>query len=753
MKKMFKNINYSLLITKLFYTISVIIFLGGLFSVTIVYAVSIAFSRDLPDPTKLVNREVAESTKIYDRNGVLLYSVFEDKDRTFVPIDQMSEDLIHATLATEDAEFYLHNGIDLEGIMRAVYLIVSNIGFQGGSTITQQTVKNSVLEDSSRRMTRKIKEVILSLQVENIYSKDEILEIYLNESPYGGNIYGVEAASKAFFDKSAKDLSLSEAALIAGLPQSPTLYNPLRNPETAKNRQLTVLNHMYQNGWKDKNGNLQKITTEEYEQAKAEPLIFNEIRAEIRAPHFVMYVLAELEEKYGEDLVRNGGLTVKTTLDIEFQEEMEKIVREEVDKVARLRVGNGALVALDVENRGVLAMVGSTNYFDKENDGEFNVAIAQRQPGSTLKPIAYAQGMKLGYTASTVFFDVETCWKQRGAEDYCPVNYDNRFRGPVQLRYALAQSLNMPAVKMIDIVGVENFVNLSKDLGIESLDYDPSRHWLALVLGGEEVKLIDLTNGFASLGDSGVAKDVNPILEITDSNGSYLERNIQLPERQALDPGIAWIISDILSDNDARKAQFGSRSDLYIPEHQVAVKTGTSNDIKDNWTVGYTSDIAIGVWVGNNDNTPMSSVASGVTGASPIWNRAMNLWLKDNPHESFVVPNSIVEYRVGTTTGAKPDDGKEETRKEYFIDNTVPDTLSNIYNRVEICDDGEIKTRTITSYVALKPEWQDRVYSWVNSVYADDEKKRDELLGPDYYNSGNKPEYYDTRNCKKDDDD
>lgn len=750
MKNFFKNLDYPTISLKLVYLISVLMFLGVLFGSLVVYAVFIAFSGNIPDPTKLLNRDVAQSTKIYDRNNKLLYSVYENKDRTFVPIQDISPDIVHATLAAEDAEFYLHDGIDIEGIARAFFLIISGRGFQGGSTITQQTVKNSILEDGTQRITRKIREAVLALQIENTYTKDEILQIYLNESPYGGNIYGVEAASKAFFGKSAKNLTLAESALIAGLPQSPTYYNPLVNPEIAKNRQKTVLKHMHEKGWKDKEGNLNKISDEEYNRALNEPLNYKSIRAEINAPHFVMYVLSLLEEKYGKDIVRNGGLTVKTTLDLDLQNEYQSIVKEEVDKVARLKVGNGALVALDVKNRGVLAMVGSTDYFDETKDGKFNVAIAERQPGSTLKPIVYAAGMKLGYTASTVFYDVKTCWQQRGAKEYCPDNYDGRFRGPVQLRYALAQSLNIPAVKMLDIVGVENFVNLARDLGVISMDYDPSRHWLALVLGGEEIKLVDLTNAFASLGDTGKYKPINPILEIIDSHGNYLEKNIQQAEVQVLDPGIAWIISDILSDNDARKAQFGSRSDLYIPDNKVSVKTGTSNEIKDNWTIGYTSDIAIGVWVGNNDNKPMSQVASGITGASPIWNRAMNYWLKDHRHPDFPKPDDVVEYKVGTTSGARPDDDKEGTRKEYFLSDTVPDVPSSIYKKVEICDDGEIKTRTLTSYVALKPEWQDKVYAWINTVYKDDEKKRDELLGPGYFKS-DKPEYYDTADCKKKD--
>ncbi len=712
-----------------------------------------AFSSTLPSPTQLTNRTIDQSTKIFDRNGELLYSVFSDKDRTLIELSDVSPHLLDATLAIEDSDFYAHQGLDFLGILRSVYINISGQGKQGGSTLTQQVAKNALLT-ADRTFTRKAKDIVLALQIENSYSKDDILQMYLNEVPYGGTTWGAEAAAKTYFGKSARDLTLAEAALIAGLPQRPTYYSPFRDPEAAKNRQLRVLKLMYERGWIDKNGQKKTITEEEYEWAVEEPLKFAQNIGVLNAPHFVMYVLDILTERYGEDLVQSGGLQVKTTLDLSLQREYQKIVNEEVEKAKSLDVGNAGLVAIDPQTREVLSMVGSIDYYSKEIDGQFNVTLGSRQPGSTLKPIIYLSALNQGYTASTVLYDVFTSFKRdQYSSPYEPKNYGGwGFRGPMQLRYALANSVNTTAVKTLDLVGIENMVRTANSLGL-NFKYDPSKHWLAISLGGGEVRLLDLTNTFASLGSGGKYKAVNPILEVRDYKGNVLEREINAGGSQVVDERNVWIISDILSDNAARTPAFGGNSQLNIRGHKVAVKTGTSNDLKDNWTVGYTRDITIGVWVGNNDGTQMNNrLASGLTGAAPIWNRAMMHFLADNPHPEFPKPEGLVDAWVGTLSGMQPYEDKEDRRIEYFVKGTEPKTKSDMFQRVKICRKGDVKDETYTVYKAEKPEWQSYVESWVRGKYKDDEKEMYLHLDPKYEEEKDKDKF-DIDNCDDDDDD
>ena len=713
-----------------------------------------AFSSTLPSPTKLTNRQIEESTKIFDKNGILLYSVFQDKDRTFVKLGDVTPYLLNATLAAEDADFYLHEGIDPLGIARSVFVTLTGRGKQGGSTLTQQVAKNALLT-SERTISRKIKDVVLALQIEKNYSKDEILQIYLNEVPYGGTTWGAEAASKSVFGIGASDLTLAQAALIAGLPQRPTYYSPFNDPEIAKNRQKYVLKLMHERGWVDRDGVHRKISDEEYEQAIEEPLVYSKLFSSIRAPHFVMYVLQLLRDKYGDETVDSGGLKVTTSLDINLQEELQTIVKDEVTKAESLNLSNAGLIALEPKTRQILAMVGSIDYFSTDIGGQFNVTTGRRQPGSSLKPFTYLTGLTQGYTASTLLYDVYTEFPIKDdptQKPYKPQNYGSwGFRGPIQVRYALANSVNSVAVKMLDLVGIPNMVKLANDLGVKSLEYNPTKIGLSIALGGGEVSLIDLTNGYASLADGGYAKDPVAILEITDTNGKVLEKDVNFEGRQVVDPGAVWVITDILSDNNARTPAFGPRSQLYIPGNdKVAVKTGTSNDLKDNWTLGFTHDIAIGVWVGNNNGTPMNArLASGLTGAAPIWHRAISYYLKDHPNPEFPKPDGVVDAWVGTLSGMVQYEDKEDRRVEYFVEGTEPKSKSDIFQRVKICDDGKVKDKLYVVYIAEKPEWQKWVDSWIDNKYKDDSDSIYTYKGPSY-EKDKKPEKFDLENCKKD---
>ena len=728
--------------------------LGSIMASLLGIFVFTAFSSTLPSPTKLTNRSVEQSTRIFDRNNELLYSVYDNKNRTLVTLSDVSPYLINATLAAEDADFYKHQGIDLFGIARSVFITLTTKGKQGGSTLTQQVAKNALLS-TERTLTRKVKDIVLALQIENSYSKDEILQLYLNEVPYGGTTWGIEAASKTYFAKGAKDVNLAEAALLAGLPQRPSYYSPFRDPEVAKNRQRKVLQLMHERGWLNSSGERQFLSDEEYNAALEVPLEYAPNISIFKAPHFVQEVLTLLKERYGEDMVDNGGLAVKTTLDFKLYQEYQTILQEEVEKSKSLGFSNAGLVAIEPESREVLAMIGSKDYFAKDIDGQFNVTKGLRQPGSALKPFTYLTGLVRGFTAASVLYDVSTQFPQgEGLEPYAPENYGNwGYRGPMQVRYALANSVNTSAVKMLDLVGIPNMVKVANDLGIKSLEYDPSKHGLALTLGGGEVTLLDLTNGYASLASGGESKDPIYILEVKDHQGNVLERQLGHPGKQVVDERAIWIISDILTDNNARAAAFGTRSQLYIPGNKVGVKTGTTNDLKDNWTVGFTRDLAVGVWVGNNDGKPMNiRLASGLTGAAPIWNKAMNSFLKDHPHPEFPRPDGVVDSWVGRLSGMVPYEDKEERRVEYFIEGTQPKSKSEIFQRVKICKDDKIKDKLYIVYETQKEEWQGFLTDWIKNKYKDDEDNLFKYLGPEY-EKDKKSDRFDLDDCGDDDDD
>jgi 1A family penicillin-binding protein len=681
------------------------------------------YSRDLPSPDSLIERDVELSTKIYDRNGELLYDVHGEKDRVLVKLDDVPPYLKEATIAIEDKNFYQHKGFDLTGILRNFKFVVTGRPIAGGSTLTQQLIKNALLTPE-RTITRKIKELVLALQIERKYSKDQILQMYLNEVPYGGQAWGIEAAAQMYFGKSAKDLNLAESAMLAGLPAAPTRFSPYNDPDAAKWRQEQVLRRMVEDG---------KITPEEADFAKEQKLNLRPLGTNIRAAHFVMYVRQILSERYGPKIVEEGGLKVTTTLDIHMQEQAEKIVYEEVNKAARLSVGNGALLAMDPKTGQILTMVGSKDYFDASTDGNVNVTLRPRQPGSSIKPITYVTAFKQGYTPATVLMDVKTAFPGGvGQPDYVPVNYDGVFRGPIQLRYGLGNSINVIAVKLLKLVGINSMLETAHDLGITTLN-EPERYGLSLTLGGGEVKLLDMVDAYSTFAAGGVRHEPVAILKVEDKDGHVLEEWRPEEGQRVLTPEQAYLISDILSDNNARLLAFGEFSPLRIPGYQVAVKTGTTDDKRDNWTIGYTPGLAVGVWVGNNDNSPMNPrLASGITGAAPIWNRAMTTFLPQFPNESFKRPSGIVTATVDKLSGLLPGEGTEETREEIFIKGTVPTEKDNMHQVLKICtEDGKLATDACEhagkveerSFVVLKaalPEWQEYLDKWIAETYPDD---------------------------------
>ncbi len=595
----------------------------------------------LPDFDVFEERKIEQSTKIFDRTGeALLFDLHQDIQRTVVPFDEISRHVKNATVAIEDAEFYEHNGIRLSSFFRAVIVnLLSGQFSQGGSTITQQVIKNSLLTQE-KTITRKIKEWVLALKLERVFSKEEILALYLNEAPYGGAVYGIQEASHTFFNKDATDLTLAQSAYLAALPQSPTYYSPYGSHlDELEARKNLVLDKMLEYGF---------ITQEEHDTAQNETVTF-ESRPDTRlkAPHFVFYIREYLEQKYGQKAIEERGLRVITTLDYELQQKAEKIVQEgALANEEKFNASNAGLVAIDPSTGQILAMVGSRNYFDENIDGNVNITLAKRQPGSAFKPFVYATAFRKGLTPDTVVFDLKTQFSTECSYSdltsespcYSPSNYDNVFRGPMTLREALAQSVNVPAVKVLYITGLTDSLKTARDMGITTLT-DPDRYGLTLVLGGGEVTLLELTGAYGVFGNDGVRNPTVGILRIEDGEGNILEEFTPRGSR-VLSADVARTMSDVLSDNDARSPAFGERSSLYFPGGQVAVKTGTTNDYRDAWVVGYTPKLAVGMWAGNNDNTPMEKKVAGFI-VAPMWHEFFAEALKKYPSEPFVEAPSV----------------------------------------------------------------------------------------------------------------
>ncbi len=641
------------------------------------------YAKDLPRPDK-VQRTNGLSTVILDRNGQTLYDIYQNQNRLPVQFADIPTYLKEGTISVEDKDFYKHPGISVTGILRSILSIITFQGVEGGSTLTQQLVKN-VLLTNERTLPRKIKEAILAIQIEHKYTKDEILQMYLNEAPYGGTAFGVESAAEYYFSKSVKDLNLVECAILAGLPQSPSAYSPFTGqPKAYVWRTQQVLRRMQEDGY---------ITSiQETEADKALNTVqFAEDNGSLRAPHFVAYVKDQLVEKFGTQTVEGGGLKVTTTLDWNLQDKAQQIVKDEVTKAKYLKVSNGAAVVIDPQTGEILAMVGSKDYTATDSGGyKFNVAVqGLRQPGSSIKPFTYATAFKKGYTAATVLTDVDTKYPSGDPKipEYEPKNYDGKFRGPMQLRYALGNSINTIAVKVSALVGVKDALQTAYDMGITTLEPTADnlkRLGLSMTLGGGEVTLLDLTSAYGAFATGGMRQPPVSILKVEDPNGKVLYQYTPVAPTRVLPQDVAYMISDVLSDNDARKDEFGSHSYLYVPGHTVAAKTGTTDDKRDNWTEGYTPTVVVGAWVGNNDNSPMNpALASGITGAAPIWNRIMTAALAGKKDEPFVRPSDIVEMDVDAYGGGLPISG-QPTRKERFIKGTEPTGPSPIYDNVKI---------------------------------------------------------------------
>ncbi len=665
--------------------------------VVLIVASYLYILKDLPSPSDLREKPPAQSTKILDRNGKLIYSIYVSENRTIVPISEIPKSVQQATIAIEDKDFYHHGGINfVGGIFRAIKDTILTGHLEGGSTITQQLIKQSLLTPE-QTLTRKIKEAILAFWTERLYSKDEILELYLNRVPYGGTAYGIEEGARIFFGKRAKDLNLAEASLLAGLPQAPTYYSPFgTNPDLAIRRQKQVLNRMVEDGY---------ITSKERDKALKTPLKFSSGSVSLKAPHFVAYVKEQLVKKYGEAAVDQKGLKVTTTLDLDLQNYAQATVAAEVQKQRNLKVGNSAALITNPSTGEILTMVGSYDY-DATDGGKVNVTLAERSPGSSIKPLVFALGFLKGIsTPATAWIDSKFCFPAFAGKAYCPGNYDGRFHGVVQSRFALGNSYNIPAVKQLAVDKVEDFIATASAMGVTTFTDDPERYGYSLALGGGEVKMVDMATAFGVFANGGRKQDLVSILKVEDSKGTVLEDNtkkIKKPtpyslastwdgselwkpkDNWVLPEAVTFLISHILLDDGARSGTFGSGSILNIPGKTVSVKTGTTEDKRDNWTIGYTTGkdprLTV-VWVGNNNNTPMSPfLESGNTGAAPIWNKLMRAALDGIPSAFPKIPSGVSFVEICALSGLLPDHDCPK-RGEYFIKAFIPNAKDNIWDQ------------------------------------------------------------------------
>ncbi|HCQ31319.1 TPA: penicillin-binding protein [Candidatus Collierbacteria bacterium] len=649
--------------------------------------------RELPDPNQLSQFPSKLTTQILDRNGVLLYKIYKDENRTLVSLDSLPPHVKNAFLSAEDKDFYFHKGFSLPGLFRAFYKNIFDDRMEGGSTITQQLIKNTLLT-SEKTIIRKTKEIILSIKTERLFSKDKIFEMYLNQVGFGGPAYGIQEAARQYFDIDAKDLDLAQTAYIAGLTRAPSKYSPFGDqPDMAIDRQQWVLGQMYRNG---------QISKTDLDQSLEEKLDFRSAKIEIKAPHFVMLVKRLLIDQLGENVVTQGGLKVYTTLNSNLQDQVQKIVTEEIEKLKPLNVGNGSALIANPKTGEVLSMVGSKDYFNLKENGQVNLTMALRQPGSSIKPLNYALFFENGNGPATVIEDKPITIYLPGQEAWTPKNYDGKFHGSITLRQALASSYNIPSVLLLTQNGPSNFASFAKKLGITTWE-DSSRYGLSMALGSLEVRMVDLATAYSAFANQGISTPLNTILSVEKPDGKKIRLSIcssgknkitevtgvnaedsRCNSKKAISPTTAYLISDILSDNTARSPAFGTNSVLNIKSAKVSVKTGTSNDLKDNWTIGYTSNFLVATWVGNNDNTPMSQIASGITGASPIWAKIFNLILETN-HEpkSLTPPENLIKVPICILTGTLTCTGCP-TRTDYFIKGTEPKTA---------CDPADIERR------------------------------------------------------------
>jgi 1A family penicillin-binding protein len=661
---------------------------------------------DLPSLDVLYQRASAPSTRLLDRHGRVLYEISDPHQGRHTPIKfgDIPPACREATIATEDANYYSHPGVDIIGILRALWInLQGGEVLSGGSTITQQLARNLLLapaERTQRTLTRKLRESILAWRITQQFGKDDILALYLNEAYYGNLAIGLEAAAQVYFGKAAGELDLAECALLAGLPQSTALYDPLTHLPAAKQRQAVVLDLMAKQGY---------LTPERAELAKAEDLQFAATPFPIAAPHFVAYVRQWLEDRYGLEALYTQGLVVTTTLDLDWQNAAQSITQRHIAELQKDKpdqpgknVNNAAVVALDPRSGEILVMLGSPDYFDKKIDGAVNAAIAQRQPGSSIKPLTYAAAFDpqapKPLTPASMILDVRTSFPTKEGDPYVPKNYDLQFHGPVSAREALASSYNIPAVKVLQHVGLDRMIALARAMGISTFG-QPDRYGFSLTLGGGEVRLLDMALAFSAFANGGLKVDPVAVLQVTDAAGHVLYRNVPQHNEAVLDPRVAYLITSILSDNKARAPAFGEYSMLRL-NRPAAAKTGTTTDWRDNWTIGYTPELVAGVWVGNADNKPMERV-SGISGAGPIWHDFMQEALKGRPIQDFTRPAGLIDLDVCATSGLLPTPYCPYTKREVFIAGTQPTQPDDLYRPIDI--------DVVTGLPATKDTPRDRI--------------------------------------------
>jgi len=675
---------------------AVVIF--GVFFALIATVAVLYIAVDVPNVSSIGDRQITQSMKIYDRTGkVLLWDINQGEKRTHIALADMSPNIRNATVAIEDSNFYKHGGFSITAIFRALIIdLLAGDLAQGGSTITQQLVKRALLVPD-KTFTRKIKEVVVAIKLERVYSKDKILELYLNEIHYGTRSYGIESAAQTYFGKSARDITLSESAYLAAIPNAPTRLSPYGNHRDELDaRKNLVLTRMADLGY---------ISSSEKDVAQKEVVTFlPPQKIGILAPHFVMYVREQLSDRFGEENIERLGLSVITTLDADLQKDGEEVVKNfGGSNEKNFKASNAALVAVSAEDGGILTMVGSRDFFDLEHEGNFNVTLANRQPGSAMKPVVYAAAFTKGYTPETVVFDLSTDFAPKSDQEYRPVDFDGKTRGPVSLKTALAQSLNIPSVKVLYLTGMDTALTLARKMGITSLG-DPSRYGLSLVLGGGEVSPLELTGAYSVFASGGIKHPVHAIERITNTAGEDIFTYEDTPET-ILDTHVVSAISNILSDHNARMPVFAANSPMNYNGRPVAVKTGTTNDYRDAWAVGYTTKIAVGTWVGNNNNTPMEKQVAGYI-VAPLWRAFMDKAIARLPLEPFPAYQKTINEKPvlnGVWLGSRV---FGESPNQY-----IPVDVHDILHWV----DKDNPTGSIPTYPANDPQydsWEGPVRSW-----------------------------------------
>jgi len=732
LKNIIKNINWK----KVAFWISLGSFVSVILGTVILLVLIVWFSKDLPNPNNVIRRE-GFATRMYDRNGKLLYDLYKDVKRVTISSSDVPEGLKQAVVAIEDKDFYRHKGFDPLTVVRIPYNLIFRQRLVGGSTLTQQLVKNAVLETNERSISRKVKEFVLSVSIESKFSKDDILLMYLNEAPYGGPNWGAGTASETYFGKPLKDINLTEAVILAGIPQRPNVFNPnSKTPLAYIDRSGLVLSSMVNAGYIS-----QELANSTFEEVKKYK--FNEARNTLIAPHFVYWVRDSLIKEYGEQAIEMG-LKVTTTLDLDTQDKVQQIVSDEIDKSEKLGISNGAALVMDPRDGQVLAMVGSRGFNSDKTDGQVNVVTRPRQPGSTIKPITYLLALRNGNTPSSMLLDTPVSLPIPGQKNYEPGNYSGKFLGPISLAKALGNSINITAVKLQAQIGTKAVLQQAYDMGIDSLE--PNENNLkslgySLSLGGGEVTMLEMTTAYSSFANGGKRVDPVGILQIDDRSGRTLTTFKPIANKTVMTPQESFLISNILSENTNREITFGTKNGLIIPNYQVAVKTGTTNNKRDNWSVGWTPNLISMVWVGNNNGEAMLKVASGVSGATPIWKSIMQTMLPNRPKQDFVVPDGVIKADLDSVSGYPSHDGLSTT-SYYAVTGSLSGGIDQIHQKLNVCKDKfglatpeDMANNNYNSkeFIRLaqddpvstdgKNRWQEGIDKWISTQNADAQEK------------------------------